>query len=77
MCGVVQSFLKSYEFINSQSSLLNDSTQCAFGNIFPGVVGKSSSPVSVRIIPDFMTPFGMAIEYKTSFTQFPDNLNWL
>ena len=65
--------LRAVEFFNGKTGLLNYGSQSAFGNIFSGMVRDNCSFAGVRVIPNFMASFGMAIKNKTGFTQFTDN----
>ena len=69
--------LKTVEFLNSESSLLDDGPQCAFRNIFSRMIGDNRSPVRRGIIPDFVAALGMAVKDKSGLTQFTDGFGGL
>lgn len=63
-----------YKDFNRQPRLPNNGPQCSARDITSRVIRYDGSPVCHRMIPDFMTSFGVSVEHKTGFPQLADNL---
>ena len=62
------------KFFNCKTGLIYNGAESSFGKISSWMVGYDRSSMSFSIVPNFVTPFCMAVEYKPGFAK---HMNYL